>query len=78
MRIHLRFLVYLFLVFAFSLAHAGSYEDWFRAVKRDDPKAVAELLKRGFDPNALDPSGRPALFIAVQDGALKVADALIA
>lgn len=78
MRIHLRFLVYLFLVFAFSLAHAGSYEDWFRAVKRDDPKAIAGLLKRGFDPNALDPSGRPALFIAVQEGALRVADALIA
>lgn len=78
MRNHFKFLVYLFVALAVSLAHAGSYEDWFRAVKRDDPQAIHELLQRGFDPNALDPSGRPALFIAVQEGALKVADALIA
>jgi ankyrin repeat protein len=47
------------------------------AVKRDDPRAIVELLQRGFDPNALDPSGRPALFIALQEGAVKVADVLV-
>ena len=78
MRKHLKFIVYLVLAFAFSFAHAGSYEDWFIAVKRDDPKALAELLKRGFDANTVDPSGRAGLFIAVQDGALKVADVLVA
>jgi ankyrin repeat protein len=66
------------MAFAFSVTHAGSYEDWFIAIKRDDPKAVSELLKRGFDPNTVDRSGRQGLFMALQDGSLKVAEALIA
>jgi ankyrin repeat protein len=36
-----------------------------------------ELLLRGFDPNALDPAGRHGLFIAVQDGSIKAAEALV-
>lgn len=78
MRNYFKFLVYLVLAYAFSLAHAGSYDDWFVAIKRDDPKALAELLKRGFDPNTVDPSGRAGLFIALQDGSLKTAEVLIA
>jgi ankyrin repeat protein len=78
MRKYFKFLVYLCVAYAFSLAHAGSYDDWFVAIKRDDPKALTELLKRGFDPNTVDPSGRAGLFIALQDGALKAADVLIA
>ena len=35
------------------------------------------MLQRGFDPNAIDPSGRHGLFIADQDGR-KAADALVA
>ena len=77
MRIYFKYFVYLVLVFAFSLARAGSYDDYFVAIKRDDPKAVVDLLKRGFDPNTIDPSGRHGLFIALQDGSLKVAEALI-
>jgi ankyrin repeat protein len=78
MRNYFKFIVYLLLAYAFSLAHAGSYDDWFVAIKRDDPKALAELLKRGFDPNTVDPSGRAGLFIALQDGSLKTAEVLIA
>lgn len=77
MRNHLKFAVYLFIFIGFSLARAGSYEDFFIAIKRDNPRAITELLQRGFDPNALDPSGRPGLFIAVQDGSLKAAEALV-
>ena len=62
----------------FSLTHAGSYDDWFMAIKRDDPKAVTELLKRGFDANTVDPSGQHGLFLALQDGSLKAAEVLIA
>jgi len=76
MKLYLKFLVYLVVLFGLSLARAGSYEDWFIAVKRDDPRVIGDLLKRGFDANTLDPSGRPALFIAVSEGALKVADML--
>lgn len=78
MRNYLKLIVYLIMAIAFSVTHAGSYEDWFIAIKRDDPKAVSELLKRGFDPNTVDRSGRQGLFMALQDGSLKVAEALIA
>lgn len=78
MRNHFRFLSYLILVAWISFASAGSYEDWFVAVKRDDPQAIRALLQRGFDPNALDPAGRHGLFMALQDGSLKVAEVLVA
>jgi len=78
MRNHLKFFVYLLLVLGFSIANAGSYDDFFVAVKRDDAKTINDLLRRGFDPNTIDPSGRTGLFIAVQEGTLKAAEALIA
>jgi uncharacterized protein len=78
MRNYIRFLAYLVLAFWVSVAQAGSYEDFFQAIKRDDGKAVTALLKRGFDPNSIDPSGRHGLFIAVQEGTLDAAAALLA
>jgi ankyrin repeat protein len=78
MRIYIKFVLYLVLVVGFSLARAGSYEDFFAAIKRDNPDTITELLRRGFDPNSLDPAGRHGLFIAVQEGSLKAAEALIA
>ena len=59
-------------------ARAGSYDDFFKAIKRDDAKEINDLLRRGFDPNTIDPSGRPGLFIALQEGSLQAAEALIA
>ena len=78
MRKHFKFVVYLVLVLWFSIAHAGSYDDWFRAIKQDDAAEVQALLKRGFDPNTIDPSGRHGLFMALQDGSLKAAEVLVA
>lgn len=78
MRSHLKFVIYFVLAVAFSSANAGSYEDWFAALKRDDPRTITELLKRGFDPNTIDPSGRHGLFIALHDGSLKAAEVLVA
>jgi ankyrin repeat protein len=77
MRKYFRFLSYLVLLLGFSLAHAGSYEDYFSAIKRDDGKAVMDLLLRGFDPNALDPKGQHGLFVAIQEGSVKAAEALV-
>jgi uncharacterized protein len=77
MKQYFKFFFYLVVLLGLSFARAGSYEDWFVAVKRDDPKGIVELLKRGFDPNALDPNGRPALFLSVQEGAVKVAEVLV-
>lgn len=76
MKNNLKFLSYLVLALWVSFAHAGSYDAFFRAVVEDNPNKVLDLLERGFDPNALDPKGRPGLFIAVQDGSLKVANVL--
>jgi ankyrin repeat protein len=77
MRKHFRFFVYLAVLIGVSFARAGSYEDFFVAIKRDSPRDITQLLLRGFDPNTLDPSGRHGLFVALQEGSLKAAEALI-
>lgn len=60
-----------------ATAWAGSYEDWFSAIKRDDAAAVAILLQRGFDPDARSPDGQTGLYLAVREPAPKVADVLL-
>lgn len=77
MRNHLKFVAYLAMAFGVSCAHAGSYEDFFQAVVRDDPGAIVALLRRGFDPNALDPQGRSGLIRALQDDSVKAAETLV-
>ncbi|GAB3758651.1 ankyrin repeat domain-containing protein [Ramlibacter monticola] len=78
MRKYFKRLFYLVALLSLSLAHAGSYEDFFRAIKQDDAGTVNQLLRRGFDANALDPARNHGLFLAVRDGSLKAAAALIA
>jgi len=74
---HMKKFLYLVALLGFSLAHAGSYDDFFSAIKRDNPQVILDLLQRGFDPNTPDPAGVHGLFIAVTDGSVKAADALI-
>lgn len=69
---------YLFVLFATLTVLAGSYEDFFVAVKRNDGGSVTELLQRGFDPNTPDPSGNIALVLALQAENFAVAEALMA
>ncbi|MBK6007766.1 ankyrin repeat domain-containing protein [Ramlibacter ginsenosidimutans] len=78
MRNRIRFIAALVLAFALPWSWAGSYDDFFVAITRDDPQAVTELLQRGFDANTVDPKGRQGLFLALQLGSLKAADVLIA
>ena len=59
------------------MSQAGSYEDFFTAVKRDDAEAVRALLGRGFDPDTLDPKGLSGLYLALREPSPKVAAALI-
>lgn len=61
-----------------SQAWAGVYEDYFRAIKSDDTRALTTLLFRGMDPNTVDPDGLPGLVLAIRDGSLKAADLLLA
>lgn len=61
-----------------GVARAGAYEDFFKAVELDNGAAITALIKRGFDPNARDPKGQPALVLALQGDSRKAAAALIA
>lgn len=57
---------YLIVGALFSLGSAaGSYDDFFRAVVRDDPDAIRAWVAQGFDPNARDPNGQPAVMRAL-------------
>jgi uncharacterized protein len=73
---HMRFVVYLILALCVSSVRAGAYEDFFHAVGVDDARSVERLLAQGFDVNAVDPKGQPALNLALRDGSSKVAEAL--
>ena len=74
---YLKILLYLVIAIADSLARAGSYEDFFVAVKQDNPAAITALLQRGFDPDTPDPKGLSGLYLALRDSSLKAAQALI-
>jgi ankyrin repeat protein len=73
-----KYLVYLVVLTGHVGANAGAYEDFFRAINQDDARTVTGLLQRGFDPNAPDERGQVALFLALRDGSLQVATALLA
>lgn len=78
MRQHIRKAIYLVVVnsvFSFQ-ALAGSYEDFFQAIKQDDARTLQALLQRGFDANVPDPSGARGLFIALREPSLKAARVL--
>ncbi|MEP7294719.1 MAG: ankyrin repeat domain-containing protein [Burkholderiales bacterium] len=57
---------------------AGSFEDFFIAIRNDNAGTINGLLDRGFDPNTRDEKGRPGLTIAIQERSLKAAGALLA
>lgn len=73
----MRILFYLVLAACISTANAGSYNDFFRAVVSNDSATISQLVARGFDPNARDPDGQPAIMRALHaeatDAALTLA-----
>ncbi|MBU0590046.1 MAG: ankyrin repeat domain-containing protein [Gammaproteobacteria bacterium] len=70
-------LIYIIVFIGFSLSHAGSYEDFFVAIKQDNDLVVSDLLKRGFDANTPNPAGEHGLMLALREPSLKVAETLI-
>ena len=66
---YLKKLPYLVVFICFSAANAGSFEDFFSAIQRDDARALTALLQRGFDPNTRDAKGQPGLLLAVREPA---------
>lgn len=69
--------IYIVVLYGFSVAHAGSYDDFFTAVQRDDAGTVQSLLARGFDANTVDPNGLHGLYLALREPSLKVAQVLV-
>ena len=61
-----------------GLVLADDGGDFFRAVEMDDARTVNALLGRGFDPNAANGAGEPALVLAVREGSAQVLAALLA
>lgn len=59
-------------------AKAGSFDDWFIAVKNDQAGKVKDLLKKGFDPNAIEPKrGDTGLILAMRENSLEVMAVLL-
>lgn len=62
-----------FVLIGFSAAYAGSYEDYFRAIELDDEVTIRALLRKGFDPNTVNPAGIHGLLVAVKSPSPKAA-----
>lgn len=77
MRSYFRFAAILVVAVCFFQARAGSYDDFFVAIKRDDSHTVQELLQRGFDPNTPSLEHFDGLYLALRDGSMKAAQALV-
>lgn len=69
--------IYLVVLSGFSVSYAGSYDDFFKALKMDDAATVNQLLARGFDANTLDPEGQHGLLVAIKEPSPKVAKTLV-
>ncbi len=68
-----------FLLFAVqTVAHSAAYDDFISAVKRGDAVEVSGWLKRGMDPNTIDPTGLPVLHLAARDGSLEAVKVILA
>ena len=74
---HFRKILYLYVFIGFNVSFAGSYEDFFKAIKMDDVATLQQLLARGFDANTLDPDGQHPLLVAIREPSLKAAQALV-
>jgi hypothetical protein len=77
LRHHFRLILQLIVFYGISVAHAGSYEDFFSAIQQNNPRVLSELLKRGFDPNTLSPSRDYGLILALRGPSLLVAEVLV-
>lgn len=59
-------------------ASAGAFEDFFHAAKLDNAGEITALLKRGLDPNLIEPErGDTGLILALREGSMKVFDVLV-
>lgn len=74
---HFKKIIYLYVFIGFNFSYAGSYEDFFSAIKNDDSTTIQRLLARGFDANTLDSEGAHGLILAIRETSSKAANVLI-
>ena len=72
-----KYFLYLIVFITYFSVHAGSYDDFFEALKNDEPQRVANLLARGFDPNTLSADGQYPLVLAIRRPSPSVLDLLL-
>ena len=67
----IKYVVYIgFILNSFS-SFAGSFEDFFMAIRNDEVKVISNLFGRGFDPNTVNLQGEPAILNSLKLGSLK-------
>ncbi len=74
---YIKNILYLFVFTLCFSVSAGSYDDFFSAIQRDDAGQVQSLLARGFDANTLSADGTHGLLLAFKAGSLATAKVLI-
>ena len=74
---YFRYAIYLIVFAGFCSAHAGSYDEFFAAIKRDHPAMMKGLLAQGVDPNTVDELGSPGLVFALRIESYEAAAVLI-
>jgi len=75
---NIKYLIYFIVFTCFFPARADDLVTLFRAINTDNASGVSALLARGVDPNAMDPRGQVALYVALRDGSPKVVAVLAA
>ena len=65
------------LALAAGAAQAGSFDDFFTRIIRDDAPGIASLVQRGFDPNTLNDKGETGLTQAFKLDSFRAAQGLI-
>lgn len=63
---YIKYFIYLIVFIVFTPANAGSYDDFFEALRADDVPRISRVLARGFDPNTLSPEGQYPLILAIR------------
>ena len=74
---NLKYFLYLIVFITYFPVHAGSYDDFFEALKNDDAQVMARLLARNFDPNTLSPDGQYPLVLAIRRPSPSVLNVLL-
>lgn len=77
LKFNFKSLIYLIVLYGYSVCYAGSFDDFFIAIKRDNPDTITALLNRGFDVNTTNLAGEHGLLLAVREPSFKVLAVLI-